>query len=146
MVTQDRLAIVDSLLALPFPQTNTHEGRRRSGPGYHVYGVRASRDFWDDRGEKAVEAAEEEIDAAFHVLATALTARWGEPHRVDLEPYLWSEDEAPEPMNQLSQLSGDMFVWRSPGAGRWVALAVGQGDREFPVELVLAIGEVDPLP
>ncbi|WP_218105962.1 hypothetical protein [Micromonospora citrea] len=89
MVMQDRLAVVDGLLALPFPGKNTWKGCQSSGPGFHVYVLQASRSFWDDRSEEIVEAAQAEIDTAFQALATALTARWGEPQTVDLEPYLW---------------------------------------------------------
>ncbi|MGW4501622.1 hypothetical protein ACWENR_23795 [Micromonospora sp. NPDC004336] len=145
MVMQDRLAVVDGLLALPFPGKNTRKGCQSSGPGFHVYVLQASRSFWDDRSEEIVEAAQAEIDTAFQALATALTVRWGEPQTVDLEPYLWGEDQAPDPMNQLCQLSGEMCVWRPLDAGRWVALAVGQGDPELPIELLLTVGEADPL-
>ncbi|MEU6041200.1 hypothetical protein ABZ801_37990 [Actinomadura sp. NPDC047616] len=105
----------------------------------------ASQDFWDDRSEETVEAAEEEIDAALHELVTALTARWGRPESIDLEPYLWGESPAPEPMQTLCVLSGEMLVWRRPDAGRWIALAVGQNDPEFPIELLAAVGEA-PIP
>ncbi|MER7282048.1 hypothetical protein ABT369_47225 [Dactylosporangium sp. NPDC000244] len=145
MVMQEGLAIIDGLLVLPFPGGNTREGRQSSGPGFHVYVLQASRSFWDDRSEEIVETAQAEIDAGFRTLATVLTARWGEPRTVDLEPYLWGEDHAPEPMNQLCQLSGEMFVWRPLDGGRWVALAVGQGDPELPIELLVAVGEADAL-
>ncbi|MEV4177265.1 hypothetical protein [Nonomuraea sp. NPDC049709] len=107
--------------------------------------LQASQDFWDDRGEETVEAAEQEIDTAFQKLVAALTARWGSPETVDLEPYLWTEDPAPEPINELCQISGQMLVWRRPDAGRWVALAIGQADREFPIELLAAVGAA-PVP
>ncbi|WP_344238768.1 hypothetical protein [Actinocorallia libanotica] len=146
MTSEDLHAAVEELLALPFPREDTRGEVRDSGPGYHVQVLQASRDFWDDRDEEIVEAAEEEIDAAFRALATALTARWGEPETVDLDPYLWSEEPAPEPLGRLSMLSGRMLVWRRPVPGRWVALAVGQADREFPIELLAAIGEEHHLP
>ncbi|AEV86657.1 hypothetical protein ACWT_5640 [Actinoplanes sp. SE50] len=145
MVIQDRLAIIDGLLVLPFPGESMREGRRSSGPGFHVYVLQASRSFWDDRSEEIVETAQAEIDTGFRTLATALTARWGEPQTVDLEPFLWSEDHAPEPMNQLCQLSGEIFAWRPLDIGRWVALAVGHGDPELPTELLVAVGEAELL-
>lgn len=137
---EDRLAIVDGLLALPFPAEETQDGDRSSGPGHHLRVLQASRDFWDDRGEETVEVAQEEIDAALRALVTALTARWGGPETIDLEPYLWGEDPAPEPLSRLCLLSGEMLAWRMPAAGRWVGLAVGQGDPEFPIELLAAVG------
>jgi hypothetical protein len=145
MVMQDRLAIIDGLLVLPFPGEDRQEGHRSSGPGFHMYVLQASQSFWDDRSEENVETAQAEIDIAFRALATALTARWGKPQAVDLGPFLWGEDEAPEPINQLCQLSGEMSVWRPPDAGRWVALAVGQGDAELPIELLVAVSEADAL-
>ncbi|WP_063766340.1 hypothetical protein [Streptosporangium amethystogenes] len=99
--------------------------------------LQAGQDFWDDRSE--------EIDAALRTLVTALTARWGEPEAIDLWPYLWGENPAPEPMITLCQLSGKMLLWRRPEAGRWIALAVGQADPEFPIELLAAVGET-PIP
>ncbi|MFB9833669.1 hypothetical protein [Actinoallomurus acaciae] len=139
MTTRDLESIVDDLLSLPFPPPPPRDDGS-GGPGHHLRVLRASRDFWDDRDEEIVEAAEEEIDAALRALATALTARWGEPETIDLEPYLWSEDPAPEPIIRLCQVSGSMLVWRRP-AGRWLALTVGQADPEFPIELLAAVGE-----
>jgi hypothetical protein len=34
-----------------------------------------------------------------------------------------------------------MQVWRHPASGRWLALAIGQGDKELPLELLAAVGE-----
>ncbi|MDP9864323.1 MULTISPECIES: hypothetical protein [Streptosporangium] len=144
MTTEDRLAVVDDLLALPFPGEGTREGRRSSGPGHHVCVLQASRDFWDDRSEETVEAAEEEIDTALQALVATLTTRWGEPETIDLWPYLRGEDPAPEPMITLCQLSGTMLLWRLE-TGRWIALAVGQADPEFPIELLAAVAEA-PIP
>ncbi|RKS09271.1 hypothetical protein DFP74_5004 [Nocardiopsis sp. Huas11] len=163
MTTQDPRADVEGLLALPFPQEQEREGDRTSGPGYHVRVLRASRDFWDDPDAEVVEAAEAEIGAAFRGLAEALTARWGEPEQVDLTPYLHDEpfepplaepsdqreprgqDPVPEPIDLLCMLSSTMLLWRRPDEGRWVCLAVGQHDREFPIELLAAVGEA-PIP
>jgi hypothetical protein len=156
-------AIVDDLLALPFPQEDVRDGDRRSGPGHHVQVLQASQDFWDDRGEDVVEAAEEEIDAAFQALVAALTERWGEPEPIDLSPYLErglvqrpvidrlghrtppAPDPVPEPINQLCMLSSTMLLWRRPESGRWVALTVAQADPEFPIQLLAAVGEA-PIP
>ncbi|MDA2804151.1 hypothetical protein [Nocardiopsis suaedae] len=163
MATQDLEAIVDDLLALPFPREQVREGDLRGGPGYHVHVLRTGQDFWEDGGEEAVEAAEEEIDTAFQGLVEALTTRWGEPEPVDLTPYLdresveqpfidpfdrqmpREEHPVPEPISQLCMLSSTMLLWRRPESGRWVSLAVGQHDREFPIELLAAVGEA-PIP
>ncbi|KPC82096.1 MULTISPECIES: hypothetical protein [Streptomyces] len=150
--TEDRLALIDGVLALRFPSGEESEdsGVRSSGPGHHLLILMASQDFWDDRSPELVEPAEQEIEAEFSVLATALSERWGEPETVDLWPYLERYDEgegaAPEPMGQLSNLAGSMQVWRVPGATRWLGLAVGQADPEFPIWLLAAVGEAATLP
>jgi hypothetical protein len=101
--------------------------------------------LWDDRSEDVVKAAEKEIDVALQALSTALTKRWGEPEVIDLRPFLDSDNPVPKPMNELCQLTDRMLAWRQTEAGRWVALAVGQADREFPVLLLSAVGAT-PLP
>ncbi|MEV4759249.1 hypothetical protein AB0J86_29705 [Micromonospora sp. NPDC049559] len=140
MLVPDQLAIIDGLLALPFPDRGLREGNLVSGSGFHLRVLAASRDFWDDRGTEVVEEAQAAVDAAFGAVAAALSARWGDPETVDLAPYLWGADPAPEPMGWLCQLGGAMDVWRPPGV-RWVALAVGQADPEFPIELLAAVAE-----
>ncbi|WP_031083981.1 hypothetical protein [Streptomyces sp. NRRL WC-3549] len=147
------LALIDDALALPFPAGEESEdnGVRSSGPGHHLLILRAGPDFWDDRSTERVEASEEEIEAEFSAVATALTERWGEPETVELWPYL-EEDAtpAPEPLGQLSNLAGSMQLWRPPAGGpeggRWLGLAVGQADPEFPIWLLAAVGEVSALP
>ncbi|MER7498637.1 hypothetical protein AB0L05_00405 [Nonomuraea pusilla] len=149
MTLKDRLAVVDALLARPFPEKAEREvpsrdvwdGYRSSGPDSHLCCLAAGHDFWDDRGEEIVEAAQEEIDAALQELVTALTTRWGDPGVIDLWPYWESEGTAPAPLDELCQLSGTMLVWWPPDAGRWVALTVGQADPEFPILLLAAVGE-----
>ncbi|WP_327117143.1 hypothetical protein OG206_17675 [Streptomyces sp. NBC_01341] len=155
--TGPRIALIDDLLARPYPAGEESEdsGVRSSGPGHHLLILRASRDFWDDRSPELVEPAEQEIEADFSVLATALSERWGEPETVELWPFLDDDprDEdgtgtgpAPEPMGQLCNLAGSMQVWRVPGSTRWLGLAVGQADPEFPIWLLAAVGEVEALP
>ncbi|MFE4453916.1 hypothetical protein [Streptomyces sp. NPDC056796] len=150
--TGDHLAQIDGILARPFPEGEESEdsGARSSGPGHHLLILRASQDFWDDRSPETVEPAEQEIEDGFSALATVLSERWGEPETVDLWPFLESDDEGagavPEPMGQLCNLAGSMQVWRVPGGTRWLGLAVGQADPEFPLWLLAAVGEVATLP
>ncbi|WP_250288479.1 hypothetical protein [Streptomyces atroolivaceus] len=150
--TEARLALIDSSLARPFPVEEESEdsGVRSSGPGHHLLILRASRDFWDDRSPELVEPAEQEIETEFSAVATALSERWGEPETVDLWPYLERDEEgmeaAPEPLGQLCNLAGSMQVWRVPGSTRWLGLAVGQADPEFPIWLLAAVGGTTVLP
>ncbi|MFD3612441.1 hypothetical protein ACFWXA_31105 [Streptomyces atroolivaceus] len=150
--TEARLALIDSSLARPFPvgEESEDSGVRSSGPGHHLLILRASRDFWDDRSPELVEPAEQEIETEFSAVATALSERWGEPETVDLWPYLERDEEgaeaAPEPLGQLCNLAGSMQVWRVPGSTRWLGLAVGQADPEFPIWLLAAVGGTTVLP
>ncbi|MFJ8754017.1 hypothetical protein ACIREO_32530 [Streptomyces sp. NPDC102441] len=151
--TEARLALIDSALALPYPvgEGDEDNGVRSSGPGHHLLILRASQDFWDDRSPELVEPAEQEIEAEFSVLATALSERWGEPETVELWPYLEGDEDGvraavPEPMGQLCNLAGSMQVWRVPGGTRWLGLSIGQADPEFPIWLLAAIGETATLP
>jgi hypothetical protein len=43
-------------------------------------------------------------------------------------------------------LVGSMQVWRPPASGRWIALAIGQADAEWPLQLLAAFGEGSVLP
>lgn len=138
--TDDRLKVIDEVLAAPFPEARTETGEQRwGGPGYHWCVLKASGDFWDDRSEEVVEAAEEEIEAAHDALVTALRERWGDPREVDLTPFLMAEEPVPDPQGLLCNLAGGMLVWPRPD-GRWLAIAIGQADREFPIMLLAAVG------
>ncbi|QNE76438.1 hypothetical protein F0344_19015 [Streptomyces finlayi] len=155
--TEDRLALIDHALALPFPAGDGNTGVRDSGPGHHFLILQATQDFWDDRSAEVVEPAEQEIEDEFSRLATELTERWAEPETVELWPYLEGGEDgceqggegggaAPEPLSRLCNLAGSMQVWRVPGSGRWVGLAVGQADPEFPIWLLAAVGADSALP
>jgi hypothetical protein len=145
----DQLAAVVGLLTLPFPETESRDDSRHSGPGHHVLVVRASRDFWDDPEIEVVHAAHREIEADFRALVDALTVRWGHPEIVDL----WSYQKAvghgrplPKPIDELCMSTGSLHVWQHPEAGRWIALTIGQDDKELPFELLAAVGEASASP
>ncbi|WP_344323114.1 hypothetical protein, partial [Kitasatospora putterlickiae] len=147
MDLSDALARIDELYALPFPEREGWYGPRWSGPDHHVAVLRESRDFWEDRSEEVVAAAERDIADALARVTAALTARWGAPVPVELSPYFGVDPYdpgyvAPEPAGFLAQNAPAMQVWRPDGPdARWLALAVGQADPEFPVQLFLAVGE-----
>ncbi|WP_329582574.1 hypothetical protein [Streptomyces sp. NBC_01361] len=52
----------------------------------------------------------------------------------------------PEPINSLCEQAGSMQLWLLPEADRWLALTIGQGDKELPLELLAAVGESRALP
>ncbi|MEU8924587.1 hypothetical protein AB0D10_27200 [Kitasatospora sp. NPDC048545] len=113
--------------------------------------LRESQDFWDDRSEEIVEAAEQGLEADLAALTAVLADRWGDPATVDLWPYLGFDNPdpefvAPEPLGFLCNVAGSMRVWRLRPSGRWLALAIGQADRELPFELIAAVGEASLLP
>ncbi|MFI7005604.1 hypothetical protein [Streptomyces sp. NPDC050145] len=143
----NELSAVDRLAALPFPPEATRPvDGRWGGPGHHLAVLRESRDFWDDRDTGTVEAAEREIEAAHTALAAQLTGRWGAPGEIDLWPYVEADGPVPEPMSFLSGMAGSVQVWHLPDSDRWIGLAVGQADPEWPVQLLLAVGETAALP
>ncbi|MGW1533792.1 hypothetical protein [Streptomyces aureus] len=151
----EQLSVVDALIVQAFPEgkkdIRTEHGW--SGRGFHIGVLRETRDFWEDRSAEVVEPAVQELEDDLSVLAAALTGRWGEPTVVDLWPYLGFDDPAypdnepaPEPLSTLCGLAVTMQAWRMPSTGRWLGLTVGQADREFPFELLVAVGEESSFP
>ncbi|MEV6105140.1 hypothetical protein AB0M28_10550 [Streptomyces sp. NPDC051940] len=147
-----RIALVDRALTLPFPDGDDHQGVRWSGPGHHLLTLHRTRDFWEPDGPDDRELAEEEIEEVRAAVTAAVTDRWGLPVDVDLFPYLGCDwdlqppEHVPEPVAQLCNQAGSMRLWQPPGTDRWLGLAVGQADTEFPLELLAAIGGPDSLP
>ncbi|MGW7099615.1 hypothetical protein [Streptomyces sp. NPDC054838] len=138
------LSLIDELLGQPFPETNFHDGTGCGGPEHRVRILRASQDFWDDDDGQAAREADADLGAYLDALIASLKARWGEPLVVDLWPYLRAgfEGEAvSEPINFLSQMAGSMQVWPHGDSSRWLALTIGQGDKELPLELLAAVGQ-----
>lgn len=151
---EEQLSIIDALRALPFPEQDGQLGMRDGwgGPGHHIAVLRRSQDFWHARDPQTVTAAEEELEADLSALVTVLAGRWGSPSVVDLWTYLGLDDpdypnmeEPPEPLNSLCNLAGSMQMWQVPSTGRWLGLTIGQADREFPFELLAAVGEAATL-
>lgn len=143
------LSVVDRLSVLPFPESESKPRATSEwgGPGYHLAVLRESQDFWEDRGEEVVEAAEREMEADLAALSDVLTARWGTPKPLDLAPYLSVDHPdpefcAPEPLCLLSGVAGSLLVWRPPASGRWVGLSIGQADPEWPLQLLAASSDV----
>ncbi|MFD0406990.1 hypothetical protein [Kitasatospora sp. NPDC127116] len=101
--------------------------------------------------KRSSRRAERELEADLHALTAVLADRWGDPATVELWPYLGFDDPdpesaAPEPLGFLCNVASTMRVWWLPSGGRWLALAVGQADPEFPFELLAAVGEESSLP
>ncbi|MEU2827531.1 hypothetical protein ABZ667_02495 [Streptomyces lavendulae] len=156
---------VEYLHALPFPQQEERAGDRWGGPGHHLVVLVESQDFWEDRATELVEEAEQGVEADRAALAQLLTRRWGAPAAMDLNPFQDSDGtgtatgtstdadtdfgfdaEEPEPVGFLSGVTSEVWVWRPDGSDRWVGLAVGQADPEWPLQLLAAFGESSALP
>jgi hypothetical protein len=143
MTTEKYLSTIDALAVQPFPGAACADASGDGGPEHHVRELQVSRDFWDDDDGQAWAEAEAGLRACLDDLAAHLTTRWGNAFVVDLGPYLSAGCEGepvPEPLDHLSQQAVSMRVWPLPGSGRWLALAIGQADKELPLILFAAVG------
>lgn len=148
MTTEEYLSTIDSLAVQPFPEATYVDASGCGGPEHHVRELQVSRDFWDDDDGQAWIEAEAELQARLDALAARLTDRWGSASVVDLGPYLSASCEGalvPEPLDYLSQQVVSMRVWPLPDSGRWLALALGQADKELPLILFFAVGRASAL-
>ncbi|WP_432253806.1 hypothetical protein [Streptomyces sp. HNM1019] len=139
--TADHVATIDHLRARDFPARPTADGRVESGPGFHIADLRVSEDFWDADLSR-VEEVLEEFEAELSALDRVLTSRWGAPDVLDLTDSPERSamgDPVPPPLDTLCGYVPELRVWRVNG--RWVGLGVGQGDRESPFQLLVAMGE-----
>lgn len=158
---EELLHTVEHLHALPFPRQEERAGDRWGGPGHHLVVLVESQDFWEDRATELVEEAAHGVEADRAALAELLTRRWGAPAELGLnllqDPDGTGTDtdadadfdfdaEEPEPIGFLSGVTSDLWVWRPNGSDRWVGLAVGQADPEWPLQLLAAFGEPSALP
>ncbi|MET7765156.1 hypothetical protein ABZS86_15840 [Streptomyces sp. NPDC005355] len=135
------VATIDLLRARDFPAQRGTSERVESGPGFHVADLRVSEDFWDADLTR-VEEVLEEFEAELSVLVHALTVRWGAPAVLDLTGHLERQamgEPVPPPLDALCGYVPELHIWRVDD--RWVGLGVGQGDRELPFQLLLAVGE-----
>ncbi|MFJ5884516.1 hypothetical protein [Kitasatospora cineracea] len=148
MAAEEYLSTIDALAVRPFPEAVRADLSGDCGPEHHVCELQASRDFWDDDDGQARAGAEAGLQALLDDLAAHLTARWGEALVVDLGPYLvagCAGEPVPEPLDHLSQQAASMQVWPLLDSGRWLALAIGQADKELPLVLFAAVGRASAL-
>ncbi|MGW2282516.1 hypothetical protein [Streptomyces sp. NPDC001770] len=147
MTTEEYLSAIDALAAQPFAEAACADATGSGGPQHHVRTLHVGRDFWDDDGQAWVEA-EAGLMACLDDLATRLTTRWGDASVVELGPFLSAAldgESVPEPLDDLSQQAVSMRVWPLPDGDRWLALSVGQADKELPLLLFAAIGRASAL-
>lgn len=148
MSTEEYLSTIDALAVQPFPAVAYADASGGGGPEHHVRELQVSRDFWDDDDGQAWVEAEAELQACLRDLEARLTTRWGNAFVVDLGPYLRAACEGesvPEPLDHLSGEVVSMQVWPLPDSDRWLALAIGQADKELPLILFAAVGKASAL-
>ncbi|MET8680351.1 hypothetical protein ABZW18_22900 [Streptomyces sp. NPDC004647] len=143
MDTVAHLATIDLLRARPFPSRRGRAALVESGPGFHIAGLRVSEEFWDADPTRVLEV-QEEFESELRVLVQTLTRRWGEPEVLQLLDHLERSAmgrPVPAPLDTLCGYVPELYAWRIDN--RWVGLGLGQGGRELPFQLVVAIGEED---
>ncbi|TYB39970.1 hypothetical protein FXF50_06320 [Micromonospora sp. AP08] len=140
------LRLAEELVRRAYPpqRVTRHVGQGMdvSGPGYHVVSVAVSDDFWEESAERW-----EEVWAHFETkrarLVAALTATWGLPRprsfRNDLDRAIRGE-LLPPLTDVLVEFVADADTWYRDD--RSICVGIGQWDKEFPIQLVLAVGEL----
>src|SRR5512139_2039571 len=135
---------VDTALHQGFRTTRQRTDDGFAGRDFHVVTLHASRDFWDWADLELIDEAWADMEQALDAVAAALAFRWGPGEDVELWPFLQSfaagSGMVPEPIGLLSMSASEMRVWRPAGYDRFVALALGQEDKELPIELLVAVG------
>ncbi|MCL7496198.1 hypothetical protein M8I34_33050 [Streptomyces sp. MCA2] len=135
------LTVIDRWRLRDFPAAPGRSALVESGPGFHIAGLRVSQEFWDADLAEVAEAAEE-FEAELTALVQALSLRWGEPEVMyladDLERSARGIPVRP-PLDTLCGYVPRMYGWRVQS--RWIGVGVGQGDRELPFQLLVAVGE-----
>ncbi|MGW4277096.1 hypothetical protein ACWEGQ_33220 [Streptomyces seoulensis] len=141
----EALAVIDRLCSGAFPAARTRTDTGWAGPGYRTAELATSEDFWEDDGTRWRETADQ-YACDRDGLAERLAERWGPPQEFSLYGVLLrsAEEEAPQPWGPLSGQVPDVQLWRSPEAGRWIVLGVGQQGRELPFQLLAVVTDVDP--
>ncbi|BDH13037.1 hypothetical protein [Streptomyces hygroscopicus] len=135
------LTVIDHWRLRDFPAAPGRSALVESGPGFHIAGLRVSQEFWDADLAEVAEAAEE-FEAELTALVQALSLRWGEPEVMDLADHLERSARGipvPPPLDTLCGYVPRMYGWRVQS--RWIGVGVGQGDRELPFQLLVAVGE-----
>ncbi|WP_327706461.1 hypothetical protein OG530_36980 [Streptomyces decoyicus] len=135
------LTVIDRWRLRDFPAAPGRSALVESGPGFHIAGLRVSQEFWDADLAEVAEAAEE-FEAELTALVQALSLRWGEPEVRDLADHLDRTARGIPVRPPLDTLCGyvpRLYGWRVQN--RWIGVGVGQGDRELPFQLLVAVGE-----
>ncbi|MFF9981122.1 hypothetical protein [Streptomyces erythrochromogenes] len=136
------LPLIDSLAVRPFSETVFQDATGDGGSEHLIRVLHRSRDFWEAEDLQVWEQVDAELSVCLDALIAVCTARWGEPLVVDLWAGHWdgAGTDVPEPLCTLRQVTTYMHAWPLPGVDRWLGLALGQADTEFPMELLAVVG------
>ncbi|MFE1175333.1 hypothetical protein [Streptomyces sp. NPDC058773] len=144
MTIDEHLTVIDRIRLREFPAAPGRSATVESGPGFRIAGLRVSGEFWDADVTEVTET-EEEFTAELTALVQALSLRWGPPETVDLTACLERTAQGLPVRPPLDTLCGyvpRMHTWRVQG--RWIGVGLGQGARELPFHLLVAVAEAVP--
>lgn len=140
------LILAEELVQCAYPPQriarHVGQGMDVSGPGYHIVSLAVSEVFWEESAERW-----EEVWGRFEAkrvqLVAALATKWGKPHHrtfcADFDRAIRGE-LLPPLADVLVEFITDADTWYRHG--RSVCVGLGQWDKEFPIQLVLAVGEL----
>ncbi|MEW2412525.1 hypothetical protein AB0953_02170 [Streptomyces sp. NPDC046866] len=133
---QEHLSSIEALLAQAAPTDDEA-----------IRVLRTSQDFWEVEDYQAWFAAEADMQSHLAALTTALTTRWGAHLTIDLFAHLqagFDGEEPPAPLDELCQQATTLQAWPLPD-GRWLGLTIAQWDKELPLQLLAAVGDLQHL-
>jgi hypothetical protein len=136
------VALAEDLAVRPYPAEDNPGWPGNSGPSHHLVSAAVSGQFWDDWDLR--EETWSLYEGWRESLTEALTARWGRPQRLLLHTDLRRSIEGqvlPPLLGTLAQFVVEVDAWVR--GGRTVMVGVGQCDKEEPVQLVIAAGDLD---
>jgi hypothetical protein len=142
------LALVEELLSRPYPSREVQllldgGAMDSSGPAHHIVTVAVSEVLVDATGERWTEV-EDDFAARRAQVVSALATIWGPPGRYDfgneIDRLIGGEPVQPS-VATIATFLPDVDFWQRDG--RTICVGVGQWDKEFPMQLVLVVGELD---
>jgi hypothetical protein len=140
-------ALVEQVLSRPYPSLDVElfldgGAMDRSGPAYHIVTVAVSEVLVYATAERWAEV-EDDFGARRALVVSALATLWGSPRRYDFGreiDRLVGGEEVQQPVATIAMFLPDVDFWQHDG--RMICVGVGQWDKEFPMQLVLVVGEL----
>ncbi|MFJ4699539.1 hypothetical protein ACIP5N_15400 [Streptomyces sp. NPDC088768] len=141
--TAQHLDTIESLCALPFPETNSPLGYESSGPRHHLVTLLLAP--MGSEGEATHAVFEDQFDSEREALSLLLTVRgWGPPDRFALAGAALRAGDAPlpAPWDHVVQTVPDLHLWRR--AGRWTGIGTAHHGPGLPLALIAFTTTEDP--